>query len=283
MENLSSLYTTGKVVKIRIIALKPEEKTIIASIRKSGAVYEPFSSDISGVEIGNIVQGLVFEIHKENAVLALQPSNIRALISINNLANHRGLSAAQLKVALKVGDKLEALVVVSRNTENNFVIVANKPKLKLSLAKSVISLDTVESGQAVGGRVVRHTAYGVLVKLSSHIGGVLYPTDVSDDFGSATSFPAMDAILKAVVISVDQDRKQLILSTRRSRMYPDQASKVVDREITQISDLHVGAKVRGFIKSITDHGLFITIGRNIDARVQIRELFDDVSTNPDLR
>ncbi|KAJ4499442.1 hypothetical protein C8R41DRAFT_754139 [Lentinula lateritia] len=275
VENLSSLYTTGKVVKIRIIALKPEEKTIIASIRKSGAVYEPFSSDISGVEIGNIVQGLVFEIHKENAVLALQPSNIRALISINNLANHRGLSAAQLKVALKVGDKLEALVVVSRNTENNFVIVANKPKLKLSLAKSVISLDTVESGQAVGGRVVRHTAYGVLVKLSSHIGGVLYPTDVSDDFGSATSFPAMDAILKAVVISVDQDRKQLILSTRRSRMYPDQASKVVDREITQISDLHVGAKVRGFIKSITDHGLFITIGRNIDARVQIRELFDD--------
>ncbi|KAJ4484909.1 hypothetical protein C8J55DRAFT_32010 [Lentinula edodes] len=275
VENLSSLYTPGKVVKIRIIALKPEEKTIIASIRKSGAVYNPFSSDISGVEIGNIVQGVVFEIHKENAVLALQPSNVRALISINNLANHRGLSAAQLKVALKVGDKLEALVVVSRNTENNFVIVANKPKLKLSLAKSVISLDTVESGQSVGGRVVRHTAYGVLVKLSSHIGGVLYPTDVSDDFGSATPFPAMDAILKAVVVSVDQDRKQLILSTRRSRMYPDQASKVVDREITQISDLHVGAKVRGFIKSITDHGLFITIGRNIDARVQIRELFDD--------
>ncbi|KAJ3917063.1 hypothetical protein F5877DRAFT_80310 [Lentinula edodes] len=275
VENLSSLYTPGKVVKIRIIALKPEEKTIIASIRKSGAVYKPFSPDISGVEIGNIVQGVVFEIHKENAVLALQPSNVRALISINNLANHRGLSAAQLKVALKAGDKLEALVVVSRNTENNFVIVANKPRLKLSLAKSVISLDTVESGQSVGGRVVRHTAYGVLVKLSSHIGGVLYPTDVSDDFGSATPFPAMDAILKAVVVSVDQDRKQLILSTRRSRMYPDQASKVVDREITQISDLHVGAKVRGFIKSITDHGLFITIGRNIDARVQIRELFDD--------
>ncbi|GAW04399.1 u3 snornp-associated protein rrp5 [Lentinula edodes] len=208
VENLSSLYTPGKVVKIRIIALKPEEKTIIASIRKSGAVYKPFSPDISGVEIGNIVQGVVFEIHKENAVLALQPSNVRALISINNLANHRGLSAAQLKVALKAGDKLEALVVVSRNTENNFVIVANKPRLKLSLAKSVISLDTVESGQSVGGRVVRHTAYGVLVKLSSHIGGVLYPTDVSDDFGF-------------------------------------------------------------------DHGLFITIGRNIDARVQIRELFDD--------
>ncbi|KAJ4002507.1 hypothetical protein F5050DRAFT_1802449 [Lentinula boryana] len=275
VEDLSSLYTAGKVVKVRILTLKPEDQTIIASIRKSGTVYKMFNADISGVEIGNILEGVVFEIHKENVVLALQPSNVRALISVNNLANHRSISPAQLKVNLKVGDKLEDLVVVSRNTENNFVIVANKPKPKPSLAKSIVSFDTVESGQTVGGRVVRHTVYGVLIKLSSHVGGVLHPTDVSDDFGSATAYPAIDSILKATVVSVDRDKKQLILSTRRSRMYPNQVHNIMDREITEISDLHVGARVRGFIKSITDHGLFVTIGRNVDARVQIRELFDD--------
>lgn len=265
------------MVKIRIVALKPEENTIIASIRKSGAVYKSFNTDISGVDIGNILQAVVAEIHKENVVLSLQPSNIRALISINNLANHRGLSPAQLKVSLKVDDTLEDLVVVSRNTEQNFVIVANKPKPKPTLSKATISLDTVEIGQTVGGRVVRHTAHGVLVKLPSNVGGVLHPTDVSDDFGSAPAYPALDSILKAAVVSIDKDRKQLTLSTRRSRLHPDQATKIVDREITEISDLHVGATVRGFIKSITEHGLFITVGRNIDARVQIRELFDDVS------
>ncbi|KAJ4485931.1 hypothetical protein J3R30DRAFT_3655234 [Lentinula aciculospora] len=275
VENLSSLYTAGKVVKVRIISLKDEDKTIIASIRKSGAVYKTFNTDISPIEIGNILEGVVFEIHKENIVLALQPSNVRALISINNLANHRGISPTQLKVILKVGDQLEDLVVVSRNTEKNFVIVANKPKPKPSHVKSIISFDSAEIGQSVGGRVVRHTPYGVFVKLSSHTGGVLHPTDVSDDFGSANPFPAMDSILKAVVVSIDRDKKQLLLSTRRSRMYPDQANRIVDREITEIADLHVGATVRGFIKSITEHGLFVTIGRNVDARVQIRELFDD--------
>ncbi|KAE9408289.1 U3 snoRNP-associated protein Rrp5 [Gymnopus androsaceus JB14] len=265
IDNLSSLYSAGKVVKVRIVTLKTEENTIIASIRKSGGVYKTFNTDISGVDIGNILEGVVAEIHKENIILSLQPSNVRALISINNLANHRGLSPAQLKVVLKTDDKLEDLVVVSRNTEDNFVIVANKPKPKPTLVKTTISMDTVEIGQTVGGRVVRHTAHGALVKLPSNIGGILHPTDVSDDFGSASAFPAVDSILKAAVVSVDKDRKQLTLSTRRSRMYPDQAGTVVDREISEISDLHVGATVRGFIKSITDHGLFL----------QIRELFDD--------
>ncbi|KAJ3740306.1 hypothetical protein EV360DRAFT_57996, partial [Lentinula raphanica] len=277
VEDLSSLYTVGKVVKVRIVNLRSESHmyTIIANIRKSGASYKTFNPDISSVEIGNIVEGVVFEIRKENVILALEPSEIRALISINNLANHRGLSPAQLKVSLTAGDKLEDLVVVSRNTEGNFIIVANKPKPKTPLPKSAVSLDTTEIGQSVGGRVVRQTAYGVLVKLSSHVGGVLHPTDVSDDFSSAVAFPTVDSILKAVVVGIDRDKKQLTLSTRRSRMHPDQAANVVDREILDISDLHVGATVRGFIKSITDHGLFVTIGRNVDTRVQIRELFDD--------
>ncbi|KAF5385433.1 hypothetical protein D9757_005443 [Collybiopsis confluens] len=276
VEKLSSLYSAGKVVQVRIITIKPEEKTIVASIRKSGTMYRAFNPDISSIDIGNIVEGALTEIHKENIVLSLQPDNIRALISINNLANHRGLSPAQLKAALKIDEKLEDLVVVSRNVEKNFVVVANKPKQKPSLAKNPISINTVEVGQSVGGRVVRHTAYGVLLKLPSHVGGLLHPTDVSDDFSSATAFPPVDSILKAVVVSVDRDKKQLTLSTRRSRMHPDQTSTaVVDREITEISDLHVGQTVRGFIKSVTDHGLFVTIGRNIDARVQIRELFDD--------
>jgi len=34
--------------------------------------------------------------------------------------------------------------------------------------------------------------------------------------------------------------------------------------------------VRGFIKSIVEHGLFVMLGRGIDARVQIKELFDEV-------
>ena len=86
----------------------------------------------------------------------------------------------------------------------------------------------------------------------------------------------LDSIMKAAVVDIDRNKKQLTLSTRQSRMNPDGAKAIVDREITAFSDLKLGDTVRGFVKSVADHGLFVSIGRNVDARVQIKELFDEV-------
>lgn len=137
-------------------------------------------------------------------------------------------------------------------------------------------MDTVTIGQIVGGRVTRHTRHGTLVKLSGRIGGALHATDTCDDYDAGTPFPAIDSILKAAVVGIDQAKRQLTLSTRPSKIYPKQTNPIVDREIDSVSDLQVGDSVRGYIKSVVDHGLFVTVGRDIDARVQIRELFDEV-------
>jgi rRNA biogenesis protein RRP5 len=263
---------------VRIISVEKDQARLVASIRQAASNFKSTVTDISGVEIGNIVEGSVTEIHKDNMVLTLQPTQIRALVSLKNLANHRSLSLAQLRVVLKVGDMLDQLVVVTRNTDKGFVIVANGPKAKETLpSKGSLSMESITIGQIVGGRVTRQTRQGALVKIAAHIGGILHPTDTSDDFDAGVPFPAIDSILKAAVVAIDQAKKQLTLSTRHSKMYPDQVTSVVDCEIGDIGDLQVGETVRGFIKSVAEHGLFVTVGRNIDARVQIRELFDEVS------
>ncbi|KAJ7786117.1 hypothetical protein B0H16DRAFT_1670341 [Mycena metata] len=277
VSKLSESFPIGKVVKVRVTSLEPDQGRIIASIRQASSNFD-VTTDISAVEIGNIVEGTVSEIHADNVVLALHPSQVRSLVSLNNLANHRKLAVAQLRVLLKVGERLDDLVVVTRNVEKSFVIVACKPKAKgagATPAKGTLSMESVAVGNIVGGRVTRHTRHGALVKLASRIGGTLHPTDTADDYDHATPFPLIDSVLKASVVAIDKDKKQLTLSTRHSRMYPDQGKPVVDREIQGLADLQVGETVRGFIKSIVDHGLFVTIGRDIDARVQIKELFDD--------
>ncbi|KAG6862187.1 hypothetical protein C0995_004269 [Termitomyces sp. Mi166 len=269
-------FPVGRVVRVRIIATESEHARIIASIRQASTSSKTVVTDISTVEIGNIVQGTVSEIHKDNAVLTLQPTQVRALISLKNLANYRSLSVTQLCASIKTGDSLDDLVVVTRNTEKGFVIVASKPKAKQAQAlKGPLSIDTIVVGQLVGGRVTRHTRNGTLIKLNSHIGGILHPTDTCDDYESGVPFPPIDSLIKATVIGIDRSRKQLSLSTRHSKMYPDQLKTIVDRDISDISDLHPGETVRGFIKSVAEHGLFVTLGRDIDARVQIRELFDE--------
>ncbi len=275
---MSSAFPIGKPVQVRIIAVDSETSRITASIRQASPNYKSAITDISGVDIGDTVEGTVSDIHKDKAAITLQPTQVTALLSLKNLANRREVSVVQLRSTLKVGDKLQDLVVTSRNPEKGFVLVAMKPKEKEQLVqKNQLSLDTVQPGQLVGGRVIRHSRYGAFIKLTKAISGVLHPADACDDYENGKPFPAVDSVLKAVVLSIDKDRRQLTLSTRMSRLFPGQDKPVVDREIMGLDELKVGETVRGFIKSVAEHGLFVTLGRNVDARVQIRELFDDVS------
>ena len=115
------------------MAVDTEHRYIRASIRQAASNVKPTVTDIREVEIGNIVEGTVSEVHKDNLVLDLKPTGARALMSLKNLANHRGVSLAQLRTVLQTGDMLSELVVVTRNPDKGYVIVANKPKLKESL------------------------------------------------------------------------------------------------------------------------------------------------------
>jgi len=272
---LTSLFAIGKPVKVRIISVDLEKSHITASIRRAAPSFD--IADISAVEIGTNVESVVVEIHKDNAVLSFRQSNIRALLSLKNLANHRNVSLPQLRTSLKVGEELDELVVVTRNPEKGIVIVANRPKTKPALEhKQVLTMETIEVGQIVGGRVLRHSHNSTVLKFSGKITGTLHPTDASDDYETGVFFPALDSIVKAAVISFDKDKKQLVVSTRASRTQPDDHSPIVDREINGVEELKVGETVRGFVKSIPEHGIFVTLGRSIDARVQIKELFDEV-------
>ncbi len=163
--------------------MNPEKGNITASIRRSAPSFDINVADISAVEIGTNVESVVTDIHKDNAILTLNPSNIRALLSLKNLANHRNLPVSQLRTSLKIGEVVDDLVVVTRNTEKGFVIVASGPKTTPVIEhKQVLTIDTVEIGQVVGGRVLRHFHSGTVIKFSGKITGTLHPTDASDDY-----------------------------------------------------------------------------------------------------
>ena len=269
---MTEIFEPGKPVLVRILSNDKEKGRILASIRQATTDTAP--PDISAVEVGDSVEGTINDIHKDNVLLNLQPSDVRALLSLKNLANRRGSTVAQLRTNLKAGEKLDDLVVVSRNVEQGFVIVANKPKAKPALG--TVSIDTVQVGQVVGGRVVKHDRRGALVKFNGRVTGSLHPTDTSDDYEAGSPFPDVDSVLKAAVIAVDREKKHLTLSTRRSQMEPSESHAVADPEIASVEDLKPGTFVRGFVKSVAEHGLFVSIGRDLDARLQIKELFDEV-------
>ncbi|KZT35635.1 nucleic acid-binding protein [Sistotremastrum suecicum HHB10207 ss-3] len=270
--SVSELFPLGKPVKVAILSMDKLAARLMGSIRQ--ALSQKSLPNTDSVSIGDIVSGSLAEIHKDNLLLTLQPIGVRALMSLRNLANHRNTTVPQLRTALKPAEEFTDLVVLSRNAEKGFVIVANQPTGGSTIGRNnALSFDNLTVGQILPGQVVKQGAKGVTVKFTNSLYGSLHPADVADDFES-NLFPAVGTTVQACILELQREKKQIILSTRPSRVVSGFSGIIADKEVTALEDLEVGRRLRGFIKSITDHGIFVTVGRNIDARVQIKELFD---------
>lgn len=280
---MQGIFNIGQPIKVRVTEVDAEGSRIIASILKAS---QPSPTvELKKLEMGQAVTGTLVEIHKENIVLELQPNKVKALLSLANLANHSSIPVNSIKDTLKIGQEVAELVVVSKNAEKGLVIVAKKPTAKAKVPSSSIRgsgtlrMEDIKVGMTLPGLVIENTIKGVTVRLSKHVFGTLHPTDACDDFGKGQPFPAIDSVVNTVVVEVDERERKVVLSARGSTLNPPTAESAVDKEIKTLDDLKVGDRLRGFIKTVTEHGLFVTIGRGIDARVQIKELFDEVSTH----
>lgn len=300
LQTAESVFTVGQVVNTRILSIDSSHSSsiprIVASIRQAAPNFVPAPS-VEDIPLASIVtESRVVEVQKDNVALTLLPSSARALVSINNLATRRGVTAAKLRSELATGDVLsDSLVVVSRNVEKNFLIVSasaipssSKKNIKKDSGEDAdlpaIDFSLLKEGDTVEGRItahsVKHGGLGCTVRISNSVTGTLHPTDSTDDFKKGLSLypPAIGAVLEFAVLSIDKRSRRLSLSTRPSRVNKSgkEKAKIVDGEVNDIADLKRGQTLRGVVKSVADAGLFVSLGRSVHGRVQIKELFDDV-------
>ncbi|KAK8123488.1 hypothetical protein PG999_003406 [Apiospora kogelbergensis] len=123
-------------------------------------------------------------------------------------------------------------------------------------------------------RVTKVTERQVMVHLSDAVAGPIHLPDISDDYDEVNpSGFEKNSIIQVSVVSLDKPNKKLRLSTRKSRVL-NRKPEVKDREITQTSQLNVGEIIRGFVKNVSDKGLFINLGGDITAMVRVSDLSD---------
>jgi rRNA biogenesis protein RRP5 len=270
-------------VNVRVIDLDPSTEKIFVSVKQA----LPAAIAADELKVGSAVSGVVSQIHAEQVVVSLVPSQLTALLSLSNLSNHRHLGVAELRSSLKVGERLDELVVVSKNATSGLLIVANKPSTSATsaakptsgISRSAVSMDALEVGQVVPGRVISHTPQGTMIQLGSALRGRVHPTDTADDL-SLVAGPdgplKVDDNTMCYILSVNPATKIIDLSTRKSRTDADSAIPIIDKEVANVADLKIGQSVRGLVKNV-GNGLFVSLGRTVTARVMIKELFDDVS------
>lgn len=299
--DLTKLFTAGKVITVRLISVDRANSRILASVRQvdnpstANARVQNSSAEIDSIDIGTILSGTISAVHDTNIVLSLVPSGVKALISFPTLARHRALSVEDLRLTLEKGQTLEDLVVVSKNADKGFVIVGLVPssssKSSATAGSSIssssttgITISNLSTGTVYTGKIHSKIPTGLLVQISKTVRGRVALTEMGDDFEQVSKTLASEFApgrqVRCVVLSKDEDNRRVDLSLRASRAAAveeeGKAVDVKDRPIDKIDDVpKVGSVVRGFVKNVANHGLFVQLGAEITARVQIKELFDE--------
>ncbi|PMD22120.1 nucleic acid-binding protein [Hyaloscypha hepaticicola] len=157
------------------------------------------------------------------------------------------------------------------------VDVANN-RLDLSARSTQLSepltFKNLSKGMVVTGRVTKSNERLIMVQLSDNVSGPINLTDLADNYSEAdpTKFSKND-IIRVCVTDIDAPNKKIRISTRPSRVL-NSSLPVEDPEISSISQLKVNDVIRGFVKNVSDKGLFVNLGGNVTAYVRVSDLSD---------
>ena len=209
---------------------------------------------------------------------------------VNNLASQylwvnlspkvRGrISAMEASDDLSLLDDLEAnfplgsalkVRVTSVDAKNNHLDLSAKS----SGSSEALTWKSLKKNMVLPGRVTRINERQLLVSLSDQVSGAVHLPDMADDYDEVNTMKyKKNDVVRVSVVDVDAPNKKVRLSLRPSRIMSS-TLPVQDKEITDHSQLAVGDVVRGFIKNIADKGIFVLLGGQVDAMVQIANLSD---------
>ena len=162
---------------------------------------------------------------------------------------------------IKVGDTVEAVVVRVNDVEGT----AQLSKKRLDTAKMWNDVESaVDDGTVMEGTVVEENKGGVVVNVKGV--RVFVPASQTDLPKDAELAQLLKKVVRLKITEVNKARKRVVGSIRRVA----QAERKAQTEKTW-SEMEIGKKFHGVVKSLTSYGAFVDIG-GIDGMVHVSEL-----------
>lgn len=231
-------------------------ETAGAEIEKEKSFDEMLEESLKTIYNGDAVTG---------TVVAITPTEINVDLGIKyaGFIPTTEFTEDGIKVedAVKVGDSIQAVVVRVNDVEGT----AQLSKKRLDAAKSWTDIeDAAETGAVVEGTVTEENKGGIVVNVKG--ARVFVPASQSGLPREADLSTMLKQKVRLVVTEVNRGRKRVVGSIRRVT----QAERRAAAEAIW-SEIEVGKKYHGTVKSMTSYGAFVDIG-GIDGMVHVSEL-----------
>src|SRR3989344_455815 len=188
----------GQIFNVKILDFSEAENKLIVS--EKAVMSDKLKEEIARFKIGDIVDGVVTDVTDFGAFVKVG-ENIEGLIHISEIDwkiidNPRDY--------LKVGDVAKAKII---STENGRVSLSLKA-LKEDPWEKVE--EQFKVGQTTEGEVARVTNYGLLIKVSEQIVGLIPATELS---GKKDWFPKIGDKISVAIVNIEPKEHKMLLTT----------------------------------------------------------------------
>ncbi|KAK9854523.1 Tetratricopeptide-like helical protein [Penicillium brevicompactum] len=225
----------------------------------------PAPLNLEQVKVGSSWMGFVNNIADDCLWVNLSP-NVRGRLRFMDASDDLSL-LTDVEKNFPIGSALKVQVTA---------VNADKGHLDLSAKQGYdkLAFGDISVGMILPGRVTKVTEKQVIMQLGEALVGAVNLVDLADDYSKANpTVHSKNEVLRACVIAVDKSNKKISLSLRPSKVLSS-ALPVQDREITSLKEVKPNDVVRGFVRRVTDAGLFVAISHDITAYVRVSDLSD---------
>ncbi|UCE79673.1 MAG: 30S ribosomal protein S1 [Nitrospiraceae bacterium] len=248
----------GREMSFKVLKINNKRSNVIVSRR---AVIEEErmkqkSRTIENIREGALMEGTVKNITDYGVFVDL--GGIDGLLHISDISWGRINHPSEFFV---LGDAIEVMVL-KFDRENERVTLGYKQKHPDPWENVY---DKYPAGMKVKSKVVGITDYGVFIKLEEGLEGLVHISELDwlPKLKHPSKYLTIGETIEAVVLKVDKEERKLSLSIRQTK--PSPWELVSER-------YHVGQKISGKVKSLTDFGAFIGLPEGIDGLIHISDM-----------
>jgi rRNA biogenesis protein RRP5 len=275
-------YSVGEVLVFKVVGFhedgkshrflpishrNPTSKTIIElTLRSEDLAMESgvLSTDVTSrhtsfeeVSIGSIHHAFVAKVDADAVFLSLGPYLMGRSVGIESCTTIE--SGKDLSKAFQLGSAVSAMVISKNEAKKELDLSIRAASPTFAGVSFPLSIESLKIGMHCIGRVSKVTEnVGLVIQLANHLYGRVILADISNSFiVNPTSAFEIGSVVEARVTKVDMKSANIELSLRDESPPP------------KTDDI-----IQGYIKNISDSGVFVNVGSGLVARVRITEISD---------
>jgi len=251
-------HLEGRELEFKVIKLDQKRNNVVVSRR---AVLEEENSAereqlLESLQEGQEVKGIVKNLTDYGAFVDL--GGVDGLLHITDMAWKRIKHPSEI---VEVGQEI-SVKILKFDRERNRVSLGLK---QLGEDPWVLITNRYPEGTRTTAKVTNLTDYGCFAELEEGVEGLVHVSEM--DWTNRNIHPSkvvqVGDEVEVMVLDIDEERRRISLGIKQCQGNPWEEFAVVHNK---------GDHLKGYIKSITDFGIFIGLDGNIDGLVHLSDI-----------